>query len=134
MGEQADMMVDGTLCMGCGEILGGEPPGVPRYCEDCDSEARQQRKAARRQQAGSDFAVASTLAAQHGLAFVRKTDAHYHLYPHNRQWLLNVYPGNCRLYNDPNKQTQPPYLGIPTPWTLTEVVQVMVHELKKRSL
>lgn len=37
MGEIADMMLDGTLCEGCGEYLDDEDgDGVPRYCSaDC---------------------------------------------------------------------------------------------------
>ena len=35
MGEIADMMLDGTLCEGCGEYLDeDEPEGIPRYCSD----------------------------------------------------------------------------------------------------
>jgi hypothetical protein len=32
MGEIADMMLDGTLCEGCGEYIDDEVPGYPRYC------------------------------------------------------------------------------------------------------
>lgn len=32
MGEIADMMLDGTLCEGCGEYIGDGAPGYPRYC------------------------------------------------------------------------------------------------------
>ncbi len=38
MGDIADMMLDGTLCAGCGELIdeeGGD--GVPRYCGGCDA-------------------------------------------------------------------------------------------------
>lgn len=35
MGEIAEMMLDGTLCEGCGCDLPGEAPGHPRYCHDC---------------------------------------------------------------------------------------------------
>lgn len=35
MGEIAEMMLDGTLCEGCGEFL-GDPVGYPRYCSRCD--------------------------------------------------------------------------------------------------
>jgi hypothetical protein len=34
MGEVAEMMLDGTLCEGCGEFLGA-PVGYPRKCRDC---------------------------------------------------------------------------------------------------
>lgn len=32
MGEQADMMLDGTLCQACGEYIGSD---FPDYCSDC---------------------------------------------------------------------------------------------------
>jgi len=45
MGDTAEMHLDGTLCVCCGCLMedliqGGtdelkEPPGYPRYCEDC---------------------------------------------------------------------------------------------------
>jgi hypothetical protein len=34
MGDIADMMLDGTLCEGCGEYL-GEGDGFPQYCASC---------------------------------------------------------------------------------------------------
>ncbi|MBV8273558.1 MAG: hypothetical protein JO067_14925 [Cupriavidus sp.] len=35
MGEIAEMMLDGTLCEGCGVYLDGEGDGYPRRCDDC---------------------------------------------------------------------------------------------------
>ena len=40
MGEYADMMLDGTCCSSCGELLGGpddwaDPAGYPRLCAAC---------------------------------------------------------------------------------------------------
>jgi DNA-directed RNA polymerase subunit RPC12/RpoP len=35
MGEIAEMMLDGTLCEGCGVYLQGRPRGFPRRCADC---------------------------------------------------------------------------------------------------
>lgn len=37
MGEIADMMLDGTMCAGCGEFMhdGEDGPGFPEYCESC---------------------------------------------------------------------------------------------------
>lgn len=32
MGEIAEMMLDGTLCEGCGVYMEGEGQGFPRYC------------------------------------------------------------------------------------------------------
>lgn len=38
MGEVADMMLDGTLCAGCGGYMDGDGEGFPRYCSDCKRE------------------------------------------------------------------------------------------------
>jgi Zn finger protein HypA/HybF involved in hydrogenase expression len=35
MGEYADMILDGTMCQGCGVFLNDEPPGYPCDCTDC---------------------------------------------------------------------------------------------------
>jgi hypothetical protein len=32
MGEIAEMMLDGTLCEGCGDYLGDGDEGYPQYC------------------------------------------------------------------------------------------------------
>jgi hypothetical protein len=42
MGEIADMMLDGTMCQGCGVWLhdGADGPGYPGYCSDCQRDAR----------------------------------------------------------------------------------------------
>ena len=37
MGEIADMMLDGTMCQGCGEFL-GDALGYPTYCAACSPE------------------------------------------------------------------------------------------------
>ena len=34
MGEIAEMMLDGTLCEGCGEFM-GDDVGYPRRCSSC---------------------------------------------------------------------------------------------------
>ena len=40
MGEIAEMMLDGTMCEGCGEFMniGGEAPGYPQRCASCGEE------------------------------------------------------------------------------------------------
>ena len=35
MGEIAEMMLEGVLCAGCGEWLGGDGDGFPEYCAGC---------------------------------------------------------------------------------------------------
>lgn len=36
MGEIADMMLDGTLCEGCGVYLDDSGDGFPRRCSSCE--------------------------------------------------------------------------------------------------
>lgn len=36
MGDAADMMLDGVLCISCGGFIDGEETGFPRECEDCE--------------------------------------------------------------------------------------------------
>lgn len=48
MGENAEIILDGTLCQHCGALMEDlirdegiilhEPPGYPRTCEDCREE------------------------------------------------------------------------------------------------
>lgn len=40
MGEIAEMMLDGTLCEGCGEFLTDDPPGYPCRCSSCRNDVR----------------------------------------------------------------------------------------------
>ncbi len=46
MGDVADMMLDGTLCEGCGVFLNASPPGFPCYCADCKRERKADKAAA----------------------------------------------------------------------------------------
>lgn len=41
MGEIADMMLDGTLCQGCGVYLGDDGLGFPTFCASCRREHRE---------------------------------------------------------------------------------------------
>lgn len=40
MGEVAEMMMDGTLCEGCGVFLNEDPPGYPCQCSKCRRESK----------------------------------------------------------------------------------------------
>lgn len=46
MGEIAEMMLDGTMCQGCGEWLcdGEDGPGFPGFCEACKPRVEPRRK------------------------------------------------------------------------------------------
>jgi hypothetical protein len=43
MGEIAEMMLDGTLCEGCGCALHGHGDGFPRRCKSCRKEQNIER-------------------------------------------------------------------------------------------
>lgn len=38
MGEIAEMMIEGVLCIECGSALDCEAIGIPIYCHDCHSQ------------------------------------------------------------------------------------------------
>ncbi len=38
MGEIAEMMLDGSLCHGCGVYIDDDYEGIPRLCEICEEE------------------------------------------------------------------------------------------------
>lgn len=42
MGEIAEMMLDGTLCAGCGEFLDTDS-GFPMYCAGCEPQFEERR-------------------------------------------------------------------------------------------
>lgn len=46
MGDIADMMLDGTMCAGCGEWLhdGEDGDGFPGYCEACQPDFTSTRR------------------------------------------------------------------------------------------
>ena len=44
MGDIAEMMLEGTLCEGCGVTLDGDAPGYPRYCSRSCQRDRQPSK------------------------------------------------------------------------------------------
>lgn len=46
MGDIADMMLDGTMCQGCGEWLcdGADGPGYPGYCSSCQPRREKPKK------------------------------------------------------------------------------------------
>lgn len=37
MGDISEMMLDGTMCAGCGEFL-GQGEGYPKFCKECQDE------------------------------------------------------------------------------------------------
>ena len=85
---------------------------------------RIQEGAARREAGKEHFAAAHQLAAQAGLVLAQHTDVHYGLQSPSG-WLLNVYPGNRRLYHD-RQRPKPPFLKLKPDWNLLDVVRAAI--------
>ena len=81
---------------------------------------RQDEKSQRREQALRGFEKSRKIAEHYGMELSKKTDAHYQLSCNG--WTINISPGNCRLWHDKNAGIKPPYLNLPTEWTLRDVV------------
>ena len=78
--------------------------------------------------AAAAFAVAADMAHSNGLKLVQKNETHYQL--RGNRWLLNLYPGNQRIYADRQQANTPPWLNVPDPWTLTDVVRAAIGASK----
>lgn len=112
MGDVADMMLDGTI---------GED-------DSSDFAALRRRRGVhsrmRRADATRDFEQARQVAEENGLLLVRHSESHYQLSHVRKGWLTNIYPGNRRLYGDPNRTG--PFLHVHHDWTLLDVVRAAV--------
>lgn len=83
---------------------------------------RRQHGFNRRLQAGLDFQQASSAAAQFNMRLIQHTETHYSL-RHTKGWIINLYPGNQRIFRDQNNKVHSPYLKLPNDWTLLDVVE-----------
>ena len=81
----------------------------------------------RRAAALNDFEAARQLASQAGMTLVQCSDVHYQLSLDKNGWLINVYPGNQRLYHDRN-HPKPPFLDVSFGWGLIDVVKAAIKE------
>jgi hypothetical protein len=94
---------------------------------------RQVQGRKRRSQAWEDFKPAAQAASQFGMVLIQHTETHYSL-RHQRGWILNIYPGNRRLYRDPNTKVRSPYLQLPEEWNLIDVVEACARHEEKEQL
>lgn len=85
---------------------------------------RQQQGETRREDAASNYAEAARAAKDRGMRLIRHTDAHYQLRHWRKNWLLDLYPGNQRIYR-PNREPRAPFLEFEEEWTLLDVVFAM---------
>ena len=82
---------------------------------------RQEEGEVRRNKAGNDFSIAKRMAESKGWVLKQHTYSHFQLISPGRKIIINLYPGNQRIYQDPKKRG--PYLKIPFEWTLCDVVK-----------
>lgn len=88
-------------------------------------QAERQREGATRRAENKDlFTKARQVAAQAGLTLIQHTEVHYGLQSPDG-WLLNIYPGNRRLYHD-RQRPKPPFLRVKPDWNLLDVVQAAI--------
>jgi len=81
---------------------------------------------ARRQHCRDTLSKAKTLAAEHGFLLLQKSEVHYQLLGLGG-WLINLYPGNQRIYADPNR-AKAPYLRIEkAEWDLIDAVKAAIN-------
>jgi hypothetical protein len=90
------------------------------------NEHRRDEGAERREQAAADYWQAAESAAAVGLRLCQVSEAHYQL--SSPGWLINVYPGNCRLFRDPGRG-RAPFLRVSSPWTLGDVVAAAIDAM-----
>lgn len=83
---------------------------------------RQEQASESRDLSAKLFAEASRLAKEGGMSLTRRSDAHYQLRHAQDGWLLNLYPGNGRVYGDRNKP-RGPFLHLPDGWTVIDAVE-----------
>jgi len=89
------------------------------------AEIRKQRSRRNRKRAASMFAETQVLASTYNIGLTQRTDAHYQLTCDG--WLLDIYPGNQRIYRPPPGGSHPnkaPHLVLPDErdWSLRDVV------------
>lgn len=89
--------------------------------------SRKHERSRNRKVAEADFEIAQRAAERHGIVLMRKSDSHYQIRFHG--CLLNVYPGNRRLYHDKNHKT-PPRLKLPSNWTIIDVINTIIQTIQ----
>lgn len=90
-------------------------------------EARRLEGEANRRKAAEEFPTQAERLKAAGIKLRRYDESHYSAHLPGR-WILNIYPGPQRLYGDP-RHGKPPFLDVPSPWTLTDVVDQLLIQL-----
>lgn len=94
--------------------------------EFLDPEQSSEKRELRRAQAFCDYPEVAKDALAAGLLLTCRSESHYQLMPPDKAWILNLYPGNCRLYSDKNTRIKAPYLNFAGhKWSLRDVVKTV---------
>ncbi len=95
--------------------------------EFLDPEQSTEKRTSRRGSASDSWHGVARLAEVNGLRLVRYTESHYQLIAPKKAWILNIYPGNCRLHADRNTPLKPPFVDFAgRKWTLFDVVAEVI--------
>lgn len=118
MGEIAEMMLDGTMCQGCGEFLhdGEDGDGIPAYCAGCEPEGQSQATPGRwtspgkrlrnkRRRARLREKRKAILHAADTTGWEKKSDYHFQR-EHNGE-ILNWWPSTGKWCRGNVPQSQP---------------------------
>lgn len=101
-------------------------------------EAKQAEGHERRWSADDLFRQAKGRAEGAGLSLIQidgqgprapRNAAHYQLRSPTAGWLLNIYPGNGRLYWDPRYRG--PFLRVREGWTLLDVIEATIQQMER---
>jgi hypothetical protein len=92
---------------------------------DEHNERKQKEGKARRLFASRQFKTVSNLAKEYGFELKQFSESHYQLIHCKKGWILNIYPGNRRLYTDPKRKA--PYLNVSASWDLMEVLTAAIE-------
>ena len=84
-------------------------------------EFRKERGREKTQAALREFDEAKRLAFSRGLSLKKCNESHYQLRCQNK-WLINLFPGNGRIYAD-KKVGKAPFLEFEEDWTLLSAVK-----------
>jgi len=93
---------------------------------------KQDENRSRRDDANIKFEQVAHHCKTEGFELIKCSDTHYQLlWPRPKTWILNIYPGNGRLYWDPN-HGKGPYLRLRRDkrWNLGHVVHVAIVQWK----
>lgn len=91
-------------------------------------ENRQADGSNRRLSAEEELSAAQEIASASGVELRQCSWTHYQLSAGAGRPLLNIYPGNRRIYSDPNRRW--PFVRVRRNWSLVDVVQAAIKALE----